>query len=227
MKLQNKPWWAQIMKITWTTLMGPPSQVEPRPAEERPRDSHVVIQRNPYGVRVLGRGARSKNKRQSPPAGPSGSSTNVPATRLERRMEAAQSIRTRDNVAHSRVNHHQLLLGNWNILTLTGKELELVEEAKRYHLDIIGVSSTKRRGSGTVDLDGGWKLFYSGADPSMSAQAGVGILTSPVCQTVSQIGLLWDHGSVCWSSWYWIGHCAYCRYMPPMPQMNVRLLWMK
>ena len=107
-----------------------------------PRDSQVVIQQNPYGVQVLGRGARSKNKRQSPPASPSGSSTNVPATRLERRMEAAQSIRTRDNVAHSRVNHHQLLLGNWNILTLTGKELELVEEAKRYHLDIIGVSST-------------------------------------------------------------------------------------
>ena len=59
-------------------------------------------------------------------------------------MEAARSIRTRDNVAHSRVNHHQLLLGNWNVLTLTGKELELVEEAKRYYLDIIGVSSTKR-----------------------------------------------------------------------------------
>ena len=59
-----------------------------------PRNSQVVIQRNPYGVRVLGRGARSKNKRQSPPASPSGSSTNVPATRLERRMEAAQSIRT-------------------------------------------------------------------------------------------------------------------------------------
>ena len=72
---------------------------------------------------------------------------------------------------NSGVNHHQQLLGNWNILTLTGKELELVEEAKWYHLDIIGVSSTKRRGSGTVDLDGGWKLFYAGADPSMSAQA--------------------------------------------------------
>ena len=94
-------------------------------------------------------------------------------------MEAAQSIRTRDNVAHSQVNHHQLLLGHWNILTLTGKELELVEEAKRYDLDIVGVSSTKQRGSGTVDLNGGWKLFYSGADPSMSAQADVEILTSP------------------------------------------------
>ena len=94
-------------------------------------------------------------------------------------MEAAQIIRYRDNVSHSRVNHQQLLLGNWNILTITGKELVLVDEAKQYHFDIIGVSSTKRRGSGTVDLDGGWKLFYSGADSSMSAQAGVGILTSP------------------------------------------------
>ena len=43
----------------------------------------------------------------------------------------------------------------------------------------ISISSTKRRGSGTVDLDGGWKLFYSGADPSMPAQACVRILTSP------------------------------------------------
>ena len=59
-------------------------------------------------------------------------------------MEALQSIRTRDNVAHSLVNHHQLLLANWNIFTLTEKELELVEEAKRYHLDIIGVSSTQK-----------------------------------------------------------------------------------
>ena len=66
--------------------------------------------------------------RQSPSVIPSGSSTSVPATRLERQMEAAQSIRTRDNVAHSRVNRHQLLLGNWNILTLIGKELGLVKQ---------------------------------------------------------------------------------------------------
>ena len=55
----------------------------------------------------------------------------------------------------------------------------MVEEAKKYHLDFVGVSSTKRRDSGIVDLGGGWKLFYSGADPSMSAQVGVEILTSP------------------------------------------------
>ena len=28
-------------------------------------------------------------------------------------------------------------------------------------------------------LDGGWKLFYFGADPSNSAQAGVGIIKAP------------------------------------------------
>ena len=53
------------------------------------------------------------------------------------------------------------------------------------------------RGSGTVDLDGGRKFFYFGADPSMSAQAGVGFSQAPVCQTVCQIGFLWDHGSAC------------------------------
>ena len=79
----------------------------------------------------------------------------MPATRLRRRMETVQRMRTRDNVAHSQVNHYQLLLGNGNILTLSGKELELVGETKRYHLGITGGSSTKRRGSGTADLDGG------------------------------------------------------------------------
>ena len=87
---------------------------------------------------------------------------------------------TQGHVANLRKNYHRLLLGSWNILTLTGKELELVDEAKKYHLNIVGVSSTKRRGTGIVDLDGGWKLFYSGADSSMSAQAGVAIFTSPL-----------------------------------------------
>ena len=90
-----------------------------------------------------------------------------------------------------------LLLGIWNILTLTGKELELVEEAMRYQLDILGVSSTKRRGSGTVDLD---------ADGNSSILVLIlvclhkrvwGFSQTPVCQTVCQIEFLWDHGSVC------------------------------
>ena len=74
-----------------------------------PRDSQVVIQRNPYGVRMLGRGSRSNNKQQSPPVSPNSRYTNVAVTRLERRMEAVQGIRTQNNVVHSRVDHHQLL----------------------------------------------------------------------------------------------------------------------
>ena len=77
---------------------------------------------NSYCFPVLGRGTHSKNKRQFPPASPSGRSTNELATRLERQMEGAQSIRTRYNAAHSEVKHHQLLLGNWNILT--GREFK-------------------------------------------------------------------------------------------------------
>jgi len=54
-----------------------------------------------------------------------------------------------------------------------------VEEAKRCNIDIVRFSSTKRGGSRTVNLAGRWKLFYSGADLSVSAQAGMGKLTIP------------------------------------------------
>ena len=93
--------------------------------------------------------ACSKSKLYSPPASLLDSSTYVLATRLERRSRTAQSNRTQGYVAHFR-----LLLGNWNIFTLSGKELELIE-TKKYHLDIVGDSFTKRSGSGIVDLDGG------------------------------------------------------------------------
>ena len=43
----------------------------------------------------------------------------------------------------------------------------------------MGISSTKHQGSGTVKLNGGWKIFYSGVDAAMFAQAGVGVLVSP------------------------------------------------
>ena len=43
----------------------------------------------------------------------------------------------------------------------------------------MGISSTKRRGSRTVELNGGWKICYYGADAAMSAQVDVGLLVSP------------------------------------------------
>ena len=79
----------------------------------------------------------------------------------------------------NREREQKLHIGTWNVTSLTGKESELVDEAIRYRLDIVGVSFTKRKGHGTLVLHKRWQLFYSGVDPARRAQAGVGILTNP------------------------------------------------
>jgi len=63
------------------------------------------------------------------------------------------------------------VIGNWNTTSLTGKEHELVQEAKRYSLDVVGISSIKRHGSNTVELDHEWKIFHSASEPVKFAQA--------------------------------------------------------
>ena len=75
-------------------LMGSSLQLQPRPAGERLVTSQVIIQRNSYGIWVLDREARSKNKRHFSKASSCSSSTIVPAPQLERQLEAAQSIPT-------------------------------------------------------------------------------------------------------------------------------------
>ena len=78
----------------------------------------------------------------------------------------------------NREQGQKLHIGIWSVTSLTGKEPKLVEEAIRYRLDIVGVSSTKRKGSGTLILNKRWQLFYAGADPALHSQAGLGILTN-------------------------------------------------
>ena len=70
-------------------------------------------------------------------------------------------------------NCRDLAIGNWNVWSLTGKEQDLVWEAQQYGLHIMGISSTKRRGSETVEVNGGWKIFYSGVDAATSAHVGL------------------------------------------------------
>ena len=79
----------------------------------------------------------------------------------------------------NREREQKLHIGTWNVTSLTGKEPELVDEAIRYRLDIVRVSSTKRKGNGTLVLNKTWKLFYSSVDPGLHAQVGVRILTNP------------------------------------------------
>ena len=62
---------------------------------------------------------------------------------------------------------------------MNSKEVEIVEEANENRLDILGISSTKKKGKGSSTLKNGWQRFYSGVDPSAYGQAGVLIMVGP------------------------------------------------
>ena len=82
-------------------------------------------------------------------------------------------------VGRTAPGRQRLTLGTWNVTTLVGKEPDLVREVERYGLDLVGLTSTHSKGSGTKVLDKGYSLFFSGVAQGVRAQAGVGILTSP------------------------------------------------
>ncbi|TWW62932.1 hypothetical protein D4764_04G0015790, partial [Takifugu flavidus] len=52
--------------------------------------------------------------------------------------------------------------GTWNVTSLVGKEPELVREVEKFRLDIVGLTSTHGKGSGTSLLERGWTLYHSG-----------------------------------------------------------------
>lgn len=67
-------------------------------------------------------------------------------------------------------------MGIWNINTLTGKEVEIVEEMKQNKLQILGLSETKKKGKGKMQLDNGYMLYYTGVQQDQRAKEGVGII---------------------------------------------------
>ena len=102
---------------------------------------------------------------------------------MGRWMRTAESASVLGDLKATRkmLSCHKLVIGNWNITSLTRKDHELVEETKRYFLilDVAGIFSTKGRSPNAVELDDGWKLFYSGSEPATCAHAGVGMLRQP------------------------------------------------
>ena len=65
---------------------------------------------------------------------------NLPATRSEKRLRTAQSNHTQGYVVRFWKIYHILLLFNGIFSpSQKKKKLELVEKAKKYHLDIVGV----------------------------------------------------------------------------------------
>jgi len=122
----------------------------------------IVAHVTKHRARALGRGDHSKNSRQSLPQPihkwwPYA----VPATHLGRRMGTASSASTLGDLkaTRKRQSSRSLVIWNLNMALLRVKEYELVEEAKRYSLDVLDIFSTKRCSSNPVELDDGWKLF--------------------------------------------------------------------
>ena len=68
----------------------------------------------------------------------------------------------------------QLRFGAWNIRTMRGRERELVEEMKKYRLEMLGVSETKARGNGEKAI-GDVSCVFSGVQAGR-ARAGVAVL---------------------------------------------------
>ena len=66
-------------------------------------------------------------------------------------------------------------IGTWNVRSLNGKEVELVEEIKKYNVAILGITETKKKGKDIEPYEG-YKLIYSGVDKKERARAGVAAL---------------------------------------------------
>lgn len=47
-------------------------------------------------------------------------------------------------------------------MTLTGKEVELVEEIGTYKVDLLGESEVRKKGSGEQKLESEYALIYAG-----------------------------------------------------------------
>ena len=69
-------------------------------------------------------------------------------------------------------------IGTWNIKTLNGKEVEMIEEMEKYRLEILGISEVKKKGNGMIHLEKGYVLRYVGVNIGRRAKDGVGILLS-------------------------------------------------
>ncbi|KAK4885035.1 hypothetical protein RN001_001306 [Aquatica leii] len=60
--------------------------------------------------------------------------------------------------------------------SISDKEKELVEEFEKTDLDILGITETKKKGTGELELQSGHILIYSGVQHTSRAREGVGCI---------------------------------------------------
>lgn len=67
-------------------------------------------------------------------------------------------------------------VGTWNVRSIAGKELEIVDEFEQTGLEIMALTETKKKGRGQVTMDKGHIFIYSGVKIEERAAGGVGCI---------------------------------------------------
>lgn len=94
----------------------------------------------------------------------------------KRKNEQLTSIRKSKIEVKQSKKTNNMRVGTWNINTLTGKEMEIIEEMEEQDIQILGLSETKKVDQGTIKLTDKYTLYYSGVQKGMRAKEGVGII---------------------------------------------------
>uniref|UniRef100_A0A0K8SN56 Reverse transcriptase domain-containing protein n=1 Tax=Lygus hesperus TaxID=30085 RepID=A0A0K8SN56_LYGHE len=85
-----------------------------------------------------------------------------------------------DNGRTQKKKQLDVKLGSWNVLSLhrPGALKLLIQQLKKYSIDIVALQEVRWTGCGTLDSEG-WSIFYSGDERSHSL--GTGFAVSPRC----------------------------------------------
>ena len=108
---------------------------------------------------------------------------NVGGVALGRRcLEAPQSVIKRNPPIKGKIN-----FATWNVRTMNphGSLEQIVKEADRLRIDILGIAETRWMNNGRVKTTEGWEMYYSGG---AERYAGVGFLIRPeVKESVTEV----------------------------------------
>ena len=77
--------------------------------------------------------------------------------------------------------------GTWNVQGIRGKMEEIMSELGKLKMDVIGLTETKRKGTGS-EIVGGYVHLYSGVPRDRRAETGVYILIKKGLKKVQRIG---------------------------------------
>jgi exonuclease III len=83
----------------------------------------------------------------------------------------------RNGLLEEKKKKEMIRVGTINVITLSGKVNEVVDVMTERGIDILGLSEVKWKDVGKIELNGGYRLWWSGNKEAR--RNGVGIIVSP------------------------------------------------